>query len=209
MVHAPAAEKRRSRRAGPPTAPSSAPTSSLWSGRRAIRPKLLKPRAPPTPTAASPRPSQVFFPGGQFRHPQKRTANLEGDRSQAAGDWYIVTKDFMIATLKRADKEQGYFMVDSSTWVAEKSGTQSQGPLPGRQAAGQHLPRPGPAGRGHPRGGAGGQVHRLCGLPRASRSSKIMARTGTARGSIMTRPTPASTRNNRGLTCPAGRPWLG
>ena len=37
-----------------------------------------------------------------------------------AGDWYIVTKDFMIATLKRADQEQGYFMVDSSTWVAEK-----------------------------------------------------------------------------------------
>ena len=33
--------------------------------------------------------------------------------------WYIVTKDFMIATLKRADQEKGYFMVDSSTWVAE------------------------------------------------------------------------------------------
>ena len=36
------------------------------------------------------------------------------------GDWYVVTKDFMTATLKRANKEQGYFMVDSSTWVAEK-----------------------------------------------------------------------------------------
>jgi tungstate transport system substrate-binding protein len=36
------------------------------------------------------------------------------------GDWYIVTKAFMTATLKRADQEQGYFMVDSSTWVAEK-----------------------------------------------------------------------------------------
>jgi tungstate transport system substrate-binding protein len=36
------------------------------------------------------------------------------------GDWYVVTKDFMTATLKRADAEQGYFMVDSSTWVAEK-----------------------------------------------------------------------------------------
>ena len=35
------------------------------------------------------------------------------------GPWYIVTKDFMIATLKRADQEKGYFMVDSSTWVAE------------------------------------------------------------------------------------------
>jgi tungstate transport system substrate-binding protein len=36
------------------------------------------------------------------------------------GDWYVVTKDFMIATLKRANQEKGYFMVDSSTWVAEK-----------------------------------------------------------------------------------------
>ncbi|RJR47900.1 MAG: ABC transporter substrate-binding protein [Deltaproteobacteria bacterium] len=37
-----------------------------------------------------------------------------------AGDWYVVTKDFMTATLKRANKEKGYFMVDSSTWVAAK-----------------------------------------------------------------------------------------
>ncbi|HZK14823.1 MAG TPA: substrate-binding domain-containing protein, partial [Desulfobaccales bacterium] len=36
------------------------------------------------------------------------------------GDWYVVTKDFMTATLKRANQEKGYFMVDSSTWVADK-----------------------------------------------------------------------------------------
>ena len=36
------------------------------------------------------------------------------------GDWYVVTKDFMSATLNRANDEKGYFMVDSSTWVAEK-----------------------------------------------------------------------------------------
>jgi tungstate transport system substrate-binding protein len=36
------------------------------------------------------------------------------------GDWYVVTKDFMTATLKRANNEKGYFMVDSSTWVAAK-----------------------------------------------------------------------------------------
>ena len=34
------------------------------------------------------------------------------------GDWYIITKDFMMATLKEADKIGGYFMTDSSTWVA-------------------------------------------------------------------------------------------
>jgi tungstate transport system substrate-binding protein len=38
-----------------------------------------------------------------------------------SGDWYIVTKDFMTATLKRANNEAGYFMTDSSTWVAEKN----------------------------------------------------------------------------------------
>ncbi len=37
-----------------------------------------------------------------------------------SGDWYIVTKDFMTATLKRANNEKGYFMTDSSTYVAEK-----------------------------------------------------------------------------------------
>ena len=37
-----------------------------------------------------------------------------------SGDWYIVTNDFMTATLKRANDEKGYFMTDSSTWVAEK-----------------------------------------------------------------------------------------
>ncbi len=37
-----------------------------------------------------------------------------------AGDWYVVTHDFMTATLKQANAEQGYFMTDSSTWVAEK-----------------------------------------------------------------------------------------
>jgi len=39
---------------------------------------------------------------------------------QPAGDWYIVTKSFMTATLKRANDESGYFMTDSSTWAAEK-----------------------------------------------------------------------------------------
>jgi tungstate transport system substrate-binding protein len=37
---------------------------------------------------------------------------------QPAGEWYIVTKDFMMATLKLANDNGGYFMTDSSTWVA-------------------------------------------------------------------------------------------
>ncbi|WP_027185018.1 substrate-binding domain-containing protein [Desulfovibrio inopinatus] len=37
-----------------------------------------------------------------------------------SGDWYVTTKDFMMATLLRADKDKAYFMTDSSTWVAGK-----------------------------------------------------------------------------------------
>lgn len=37
------------------------------------------------------------------------------------GNWYIVTNDFMTASLKRANADKAYFMTDSSTWVAEKS----------------------------------------------------------------------------------------
>lgn len=42
---------------------------------------------------------------------------------EPAGDWYIVTKDFMTASLKRADAERGYFITDSSTFVAERAKT--------------------------------------------------------------------------------------
>lgn len=37
-----------------------------------------------------------------------------------SGDWYIVSKGFMAETLKKANDEQGYFMTDSSTWIAFK-----------------------------------------------------------------------------------------
>ncbi len=38
---------------------------------------------------------------------------------EPSGEWYIVTRTFMTATLRRANEEQGYFMTDSSTWAAE------------------------------------------------------------------------------------------
>jgi tungstate transport system substrate-binding protein len=37
-----------------------------------------------------------------------------------SGPWYRVTQDFMMATLKKANRVNGYFMTDSSTWVAGK-----------------------------------------------------------------------------------------
>lgn len=38
-----------------------------------------------------------------------------------SGQWYIITNDFMTASLKKANAENAYFMTDSSTWVAEKN----------------------------------------------------------------------------------------
>jgi len=37
---------------------------------------------------------------------------------QPVGEWYLVTRTFMMATLKTANDNAGYFMTDSSTWVA-------------------------------------------------------------------------------------------
>ncbi len=37
-----------------------------------------------------------------------------------SGDWYRISKTFMMATLKMANENSGYFMTDSSTWVAGK-----------------------------------------------------------------------------------------
>jgi len=40
---------------------------------------------------------------------------------EPAGNWYVVTGDFMGPTLMRADKDLGYFMTDSSTFFAKQS----------------------------------------------------------------------------------------
>jgi tungstate transport system substrate-binding protein len=62
-----------------------------------------------------------FFSRGDNSGTHKKEMSIwEKAGIKPGGDWYIVTKDFMTATLKRADAEKGYFMTDSSTWAAEK-----------------------------------------------------------------------------------------
>ena len=62
-----------------------------------------------------------FFSRGDNSGTHKKELDLWKEAGiKPRGDWYIVTKDFMTATLKRANQEKGYFMVDSSTWAAEK-----------------------------------------------------------------------------------------
>ncbi|MGE4296988.1 MAG: substrate-binding domain-containing protein [Desulfovibrionaceae bacterium] len=63
----------------------------------------------------------LFFSRGDNSGTHKKElAAWKNAGIEPAGDWYVVTKDFMMATLKRADAEKGYFMTDSSTWVAAK-----------------------------------------------------------------------------------------
>ena len=62
-----------------------------------------------------------FFSRGDNSGTHKKEMSIwEKAGITPGGDWYIVTKDFMTATLKRANAENGYFMTDSSTWAAEK-----------------------------------------------------------------------------------------
>lgn len=64
--------------------------------------------------------AKFFSRGDNSGTHQKEMAVWKAAGIDPSGAWYIVTKDFMTATLKRADAEGGYFMTDSSTWVAEK-----------------------------------------------------------------------------------------
>jgi tungstate transport system substrate-binding protein len=65
--------------------------------------------------------AKFFSRGDNSGTHQKEMAVWKNAGLEPAGAWYIVTKDFMQATLRRADAEGGYFMTDSSTWVQEQA----------------------------------------------------------------------------------------
>lgn len=67
--------------------------------------------------------AKFFSRGDNSGTHQKEVSIWKAAGIEPAGPWYIVTKAFMTATLKRANDEGGYFMTDSSTWVAEKKNT--------------------------------------------------------------------------------------
>lgn len=64
--------------------------------------------------------SKFFSRGDNSGTHKKEMAIWEKVGIQPSGAWYVVTKTFMMATLKMADADHGYFMTDSSTWVAAK-----------------------------------------------------------------------------------------
>ena len=64
--------------------------------------------------------AKFFSRGDNSGTHKKELAVWQQAGIQPAGNWYNVTKTFMMATLKQADAQFGYFMTDSSTWVAAK-----------------------------------------------------------------------------------------
>jgi tungstate transport system substrate-binding protein len=51
---------------------------------------------------------------------RKELAIWEAAGIRPSGDWYLVSKDFMLATLRKANEKRAYFMSDSSTWVTAR-----------------------------------------------------------------------------------------
>jgi tungstate transport system substrate-binding protein len=64
--------------------------------------------------------SKFFSRGDNSGTHKKEMAVWQQAGIHPTDDWYVVTKTFMMATLKQADEQNGYFMTDSSTWVAAK-----------------------------------------------------------------------------------------
>ena len=63
---------------------------------------------------------KFFSRGDDSGTHQKEMAVWKAAGITPSGPWYIAARDFMTAVLRRAEAEGGYFMTDSSTWVAEK-----------------------------------------------------------------------------------------
>lgn len=64
--------------------------------------------------------SRFYSRGDNSGTHKKELAIWQQSGIEPVGDWYQVTKTFMMATLKMANDSDGYFMTDSSTWVAAK-----------------------------------------------------------------------------------------
>lgn len=63
---------------------------------------------------------KFFSRGDNSGTHKKELAIWEKAGIEPSGQWYLVTNTFMMATLQQANQQNGYFMTDSSTWVAAK-----------------------------------------------------------------------------------------
>jgi tungstate transport system substrate-binding protein len=121
MVHAPAAEKQA--------------VSEGWATRRTLIGSnefyIVGPKDDPAGIASAKTAAEAYAKiaaakakfysrGDNSGTHKKEMAAWEKAGIKPAGDWYLVTKTFMMATLNMANDNGGYFMTDSSTWVAAK-----------------------------------------------------------------------------------------
>ncbi len=118
MVHAPAAEKKA--------------VTEGWAAKRTLIGSnefyIVGPKEDPAGAAKAASAAQAYTLIAQAEAPfitrgdnsgthKKELAIWEKAGITPSGQWYVVTKDFMMASLKKADQIKGYFMTDSSTWV--------------------------------------------------------------------------------------------
>jgi tungstate transport system substrate-binding protein len=121
MVHAPAAEKKA--------------VKEGWAVKRTLIGSnefyIVGPNSDPAKIAGAKSASQAYARIAQSQSPffsrgdnsgthKKELAIWKSAGIAPEGAWYFTTQAFMMATLKKADLAEGYFMTDSSTWVAAK-----------------------------------------------------------------------------------------
>jgi tungstate transport system substrate-binding protein len=121
MVHAPAAEKKA--------------VQEAWATKRTLIGSnefyIVGPKNDPTQIAQAKSAAEAYARiaktkatflsrGDNSGTHKKEMAIWKKANISPSGQWYVVTKDFMMATLKKANQIKGYFMTDSSTWVAGK-----------------------------------------------------------------------------------------
>ncbi len=118
MVHAPAAEKKA--------------VAEGWALKRTLIGSnefyLVGPKSDPAGIAQAKSAAEAYAKIAQVKAKfisrgdnsgthKKEMAIWKQAHVQPSGDWYVITKDFMMASLRQADQIGAYFMTDSSTWV--------------------------------------------------------------------------------------------
>jgi tungstate transport system substrate-binding protein len=121
MVHAPAAEKKA--------------VQEGWAIKRSLIGSnefyIVGPKADPAGIADAKTAAEAYGKIAEARSPffsrgdnsgthKKEMAIWKKAGVNPSGEWYRITKTFMMATLQQANDQKGYFMTDSSTWVAGK-----------------------------------------------------------------------------------------
>jgi tungstate transport system substrate-binding protein len=118
MVHAPAAEKLA--------------VQQGWAIKRTLIGSneffIVGPPEDPAGIATAQNAAQAYRKIAEFKAPFLSRGDNSGTHKKEmdiwkasgitpSGDWYIISKGFMLDTLKNADSLGGYFMTDSSTWI--------------------------------------------------------------------------------------------